>query len=121
MKMTEKTRVSYNFKRLREERQWTQPQLASMGKVSPNYIAQIEGMHCDFGVRARMKWAKIFNADIEEFFKPSPEETTNRKTDHVKEKINIMLDMMDEPEKRDVLKYAEEKKLIATLRKKKTA
>lgn len=70
--MSEQEIVAFNFKRLREERGWTQDKLASLQNVSQNYIAQIEGNHCDFGVRARKKWAKFFGIDTSEFFKIPP-------------------------------------------------
>ena len=70
--MSEKEIVAKNFQRLREERSLTQEQLAAIHKVSQNYIAQIEGMHCDFGARARKKWAKFFGVSISEFFRNPP-------------------------------------------------
>ena len=71
----EKTdRVSCNFKRLREQRGWTQDELASFGGVSRDYIARLEAATCGFGPRAQEKWAKIFGVDISEFYKPISDE-----------------------------------------------
>jgi transcriptional regulator with XRE-family HTH domain len=85
MKMSEQQRVAYNFKRLREEGGWTQEELAALRHVSQNYIAQIEGNHCDFGVRARKKWADIFGVDISEFFK-IPEGSRRENTSDLQKK-----------------------------------
>ncbi len=63
-------RVSWNFKRLRELRGWTQDGLAYTGGVSRDYIARVETAACRFGSRAQEKWAKIFDVDISEFYKP---------------------------------------------------
>ena len=63
-------RVSWNFKRLRAMRGWTQEELASYGGVSRDYIARVEASTCRFGPRAQEKWAKIFGVDISEFYKP---------------------------------------------------
>lgn len=118
--MSEQQIVAYNFKRLREERGWTQDQLAAMRRVSQNYIAQIEGNHCDFGARARKKWANTFGVDATEFFKlPRDSYKINPAFNTVREKINIILDDIDEEAQRAILKYSEDQKLIIGLKKKK--
>ena len=63
-------RVSFNFKRLRKLRGWTQDELASYGEVILDYIIRVETAACRFGPRTQEKWAKIFGVDISEFYKP---------------------------------------------------
>ncbi len=74
----EKRRMAWNFKRLREQRGWSQEEAAGKINSLTNYIAQIEGQQCSFGINARKKWAGIFEVDISEFYKPIVETEKDR-------------------------------------------
>lgn len=70
----ETVRVAANFRRLRKLNGWTLRELAE--KVTPHvsisYISQLERPTNGRGLgkRARRKFAKIFNVDVNEFLKP---------------------------------------------------
>lgn len=78
-----------------------------------SYIGRLESGHAPFGSEMEERFAKFFRVDIVEFYKEG------LLFDPVIEKVSIMMQEMVEDEKRDVLKYAEEKKLISGLRRKK--
>ncbi|MBF0345693.1 MAG: HNH endonuclease [Nitrospirae bacterium] len=49
MGANEKKRIAYNFKRLREEKAWTQEEVAEIGNVERNYVSQVKTGKCGFG------------------------------------------------------------------------
>jgi transcriptional regulator with XRE-family HTH domain len=65
-------RVAENFKRLRKKMGWTLQETArrSNPPVTFQYIGHVENCNTGLGKRARKKWAKIFNVDVSEFYKP---------------------------------------------------
>ncbi|KJU86004.1 hypothetical protein MBAV_001804, partial [Candidatus Magnetobacterium bavaricum] len=55
-------RISYNFKRLRKLKGWTQVICAAYGEVDKSYVGKIEArLMKSFGQEAVEKWAKIFD------------------------------------------------------------
>lgn len=110
-------RIGENLRRLRLSRGFKRQQdLADKLGFSRNYIGRLESGHASFGSDAERKFAKFFQVDISEFYKG-----TDIKSDPIVEKVCTMLEDMSETEKRDVLKYTEEKKLIAGFRKRKAS
>lgn len=87
----EHIRIGWNFKRLREQRGWSQEEAAAKIEALPNYIAQIESSKCSFGINARKKWAAIFEVDIHEFYKP----ITQTEKDKVIGQIEFELSKLD--------------------------
>lgn len=60
----------YNFRRIREGKEWSVEDTAEKGSVSSDYIYGVEGGSKHFGERAQRKWAAIFGVDYREFHKP---------------------------------------------------
>ena len=73
-------RIAYNFRRLRQSKGWTQEDVAARAGVNKSGPAIIESGRSAFSRRAQEKWAKVFDVDVSEFFRPVP---GGEKTDRV--------------------------------------
>ena len=67
-------RIAYNFRRLRLSKGWTQEDVADRAGVNKSGPSLIESGRSAFGRRAQEKWAKVFEVDVSEFFRPIPNE-----------------------------------------------
>ncbi|MDA8172836.1 MAG: helix-turn-helix transcriptional regulator [Nitrospiraceae bacterium] len=65
-------RIAYNFRRLRQIKGWTQEDVAARAGVNKSGPAIIESGRSAFSRRAQEKWAKVFEVDVSEFFRPVP-------------------------------------------------
>jgi len=62
-------RVAHNFRRLRDDRNLNQAQLAELAGKSQDYISQIENMWSGL-TDTQEFWAEIFGVDMLEFLRP---------------------------------------------------
>ncbi|MDA8091600.1 MAG: helix-turn-helix transcriptional regulator [Nitrospiraceae bacterium] len=65
-------RIAYNFRRLRQSKGWTQEDVAARAGVNKSGPALIESGRSAFSRRAQQRWAKVFEVDVSEFFRPVP-------------------------------------------------
>lgn len=101
------------LKKIRKEKGLTLQELAELIPSSPGFISEVENGLKMPGSEFVVSLKRIFDVDLnwllmgEDGSKPPPEP--------IEEKIIVMLQDMPDDQKRDVLKYAAEKKLLAEL------
>lgn len=104
------------LKSIRKGKSLTQQAFAKALSTSPGYISEIEKGKKTPGGDFLTSLKREFQVDINWFLTgEATERTAPDPPDQVTQKINQMLADMPEDKRRDVLKYAEEKKLLAEL------
>lgn len=113
--------VGDRIKILRKSQGLSQDEFAQKLGLSQGFISNVEKSRVQFTLEHIISIANIFKVDLNWLIageeKPLVAETQPKygRKDVVKEKINQMLDGLDEEKKRDILKYTEEKKQLAEL------
>ena len=116
----EKT-IGGRIKFLRESNSYNQTQFAEKIGVQQSFISKVEKNIASFTVDQIILLKTFFDFDLNWLLTGgvktfvAEERSVYGKADPVTEKINQHLEQMDEEAKRDVLKYAEEKKLLREL------
>jgi transcriptional regulator with XRE-family HTH domain len=113
--------IGNRLKKLRIESGLNQSDFAEKIGVKQSFISKVEKVTAQLTVEHCILIATIFRVDLNwlltgaERHKGDDETDDHRPVDTVTEKINQHLGQMCEDQKRDVLKYTEEKKLLSEL------
>ncbi len=113
--------LNERIKKIRKDKSMTLKTFATALGTSPGFVSEIENGLKMPGYELLLSLKRIYDVDLnwlltgEEQAEGSNDKVDQRPMDTVTEKINQHLGQMCEDQKRDVLKYTEEKKLLSEL------